>query len=158
MRMANRAVVALLACSVLLAACSSDDDDPVPVDLSGNYIVTDLSIADVDQVVLGGEGEFTSDDYDIAIQIATGETTSVTATSTGAYEAWDDGSFTQDGTFDADGPDGPTPPTAVQCTGSWVGDEDTGVLEIVANCTGGLVIETTLVDVDFVPVARTPAR
>ncbi len=161
MRMARCAATALLALSAVLGACSDDDDEPQAVDLTGDYFVTALSIAGAGQDVQGGIGTFDSESYDVEIDIDVDPgagSTIVTATSVGDYLALDDGTFSQDGTFDADGPAGPTPPTAVQCTGTWDFDDDSGILDIVANCSGGLVIETTLLDEDFAPVLRRGAR
>jgi hypothetical protein len=158
MRMARCAATAVLALSAVLGACSDDnDDEPQPVSLAGAYFVTALSINGVGQTVVGGSGVFDDESYDVEIDMDVDPgagTTIVTATSVGDYVALDDGSFTQDGVFDADGPAGPTPPNNVQCTGTWSFDDDTGILDITANCSGGLVIETTLLDESFAPVLR----
>ncbi len=158
MRMARCAATAVLAFSAVLGACSDDNDnEPQPVSLAGAYFVTALSINGAGQTVEGGSGVFDDESYDVEIDIDTGGGI-VTATSVGDYVALDDGSFTQDGVFDADGPLGPTPPTNVQCTGTWSFDDDTGILDITANCSGGLVIETTLLDETFAPTLRHSAK
>lgn len=161
MRMARCAATAVLALSVVLGACSDDNDnEPQPVSLAGAYFVTALSINGAGQTVVGGSGVFDDESYDVEIDMDVDPgagTTIVTATSVGDYVALDDGSFTQDGVFDADGA-GPTQPTNVQCTGTWSFDDSTGIMDITANCSGGLVIETTLLDEDFAPTLRRSAK
>lgn len=152
MRITRCAAIAVLALSVVLGACSDDDDDPQPVSLAGDYFVTALAINGADQTVQSGSGVFDDETYDIAIGIDAGGGT-VTATSVGDYLALDDGSFTQDGTFDSDGPAG-NPAINVQCEGTWSFDDDSGILDINADCGPGLLIEMTLLDETFAPTLR----
>ncbi len=155
MRMARCAATAVLALSAVLGACSDDnDDEPQPVSLAGAYFVTALSINGFEQPVDEGSGLFDDESYDVAIDIIVAPgtpPTTITATSVGDYVALDDGTFTQDGVFNPGDGSGNIP---VQCTGTWDFDDDSGILDIVANCSGGLVIETTLLDESFAPVLR----
>ena len=107
-----------------LAACS--DDELGVVDLSGSYEVTAIwqglpSETPVLQPI-SGTAELTSTTYQIDIPGV--------ASSEGDYEAFDNGTFTQNGTVTVPG----QPPFDTQCTGTYT--VVNSVLTIDTVCTG----------------------
>lgn len=99
-----------LAAMFTLAACS-DDSAPGKVDLSGAYEVTGYGVSAPSETPVvnpaSGTADITSTNYTITI---TG-----VATSTGTYDAFDNGTFEQDGTVTPVGGD----PFDAQCTGTY---------------------------------------
>lgn len=113
-----------------LAACGDDDDGPLAVDLSGVYEVVAIAFpanATDAPVFLPATGtaELTVTAYEVDI--------ATVGLSEGTYTALDDGTFTQNGTVT---PTGVPDPIAVQCTGTWDVDADTGILSIDTTCLG----------------------
>jgi hypothetical protein len=108
-----------------LAACS-DDSEPGIVDLSGAYEVTAIwqGLPGETPVLtpITGTADLTSTTYDIDIPGV--------ASSEGDYEAFDDGTFTQDGTTTVPGQE----PIATQCSGTY--SIVNSVLTIDATCQG----------------------
>ena len=108
-----------------LAACG-DDSSPGVVNLSGAYEVTGLwqGLPGETPVLapISGTADLTATTYDINIPGV--------ATSTGTYEAFDNGTFTQDGTTTPAGGD----PVATQCTGTYSQVND--ILTIDTTCQG----------------------
>ena len=119
-----------LASVFTLAACSDDPDD-ANQDLSGDYVVTgfgsstDGSVPVV--VAATGTAELSFNTYDISIDASVSNPAIV---STGDYEAFEDGSFTQDGTTSIGG----GAPIATQCTGTWVINNEVTTLD--TTCSG----------------------
>ena len=108
-----------------LAACS-DDSSPGVVDLSGAYQVTGLwqGLPGETPVLapVSGTADLTATTYNINIPGI--------AASEGDYEAFDNGTFTQDGTTTVPGQD----PIATQCTGTYTNVNS--VLTIDTVCQG----------------------
>jgi len=109
-----------------LAACSSDSSGPPATDLSGSYAVTAFwTGAPSDTPALfpvNGTATLTSTTYLIDIPGI--------ATSEGDYAAFDNGTFTQDGTVTLPG----QPAFPTQCTGTYT--IVNSVLTIDTTCTG----------------------
>ena len=99
-----------LAAMFTLAACS-DDSAPGKVDLSGTYEVTGVwqGLPSGTPVLtpVSGTATLTSTNYDVDIPGV--------AASEGVYEAFDNGTFTQDGTTTVPGQD----PFETQCSGTY---------------------------------------
>lgn len=108
-----------------LAACS-DDSSPGVVDLSGAYEVTAIwqGLPGETPVLapISGTATLTTTEYTIDIPGV--------ALSTGTYEAFDNGTFTQDGTTTPAGGD----PIETQCAGTYT--LLNSVLTIDATCQG----------------------
>ena len=119
-----------------LAACG--DDEPGIVDLTGNYEVSGFGVSENPATApvvneASGNAELTSTTYNIAI---TG-----VGTSSGDYEAFDNGTFTQDGTTTPVGGE----PFDTQCTGTYA--IVNSVLTIDTTC-GGVRTATVLTPLD----------
>ena len=119
-----------LASVFTLAACSDNSDDEQQ-DLSGDYVVTGFgSTTDGSAPVVvtaTGTATLSFDTYDISINESA---TNPSIVSTGDYTAFQDGSFTQDGTTSIAG----APAFATQCTGTWA--VSGVVLTLDTTCSG----------------------
>lgn len=97
-----------------LAACSDDSNDATQ-DLSGGYVVTGFWTGAANgtpaPTTATGTADLTSDTYNITINQAP----TPTIVSNGTYAAFQDGSFTQNGTTKV----GDDAPFDTQCTGTW---------------------------------------
>jgi len=121
------ALVALTA-MVTLAACSDDNNAPTRVYLTGDYTVAGLwqgLPADTPdpQPVGGGTGVLTTTNYTITIP-------AIATVSAGTYQAFSDGTFTQDGTVTI----GAAAPQAIQCTGTFTDVADVVTVDTI--CLG----------------------
>ena len=123
---AGAALLALTA-MVTLAACSSDNNDPTPVFLAGNYEVTGIwqgLPADTPVIIpVTGTGVLTNTNYTITIP-------AIATVSAGTYQAFSDGTFTQDGTATVGG----GAPQAIQCTGTFTDESDVVTVDTI--CLG----------------------
>jgi len=133
MRLTRKAVLCAtvaLASVFTLAACSDDSND-ASADLSGDYVVTGIgsSTDGTAPVVVPASGTATLsfDTYNINV---TASATNPSIVSTGSYQAFQDGSFTQDGTTSIDG----GPEIATQCTGTWAKNNEVTTLD--STCAG----------------------
>ena len=134
MRLTRKAVLCAtfaLASVFTLAACSDNNSNDASADLSGDYVVTGLgsSTDGSTPVVVAASGTATLsfDTYDINI---TASATNPAIVSTGDYQAFQDGSFTQNGTTSIDG----GPAIATQCTGTWAKNNQVTTLD--TTCSG----------------------
>ena len=133
MRLTRKAAVAgalfALTSVFTLAACS-DDSSPGVVDLSGAYEVTAIwqGLPGETPVLapITGTADLTTTTYNINIPGV--------AASEGTYEAFDNGTFTQDGTTTIPGQD----PIETQCTGTYT--LVNSVLTIDTTCQGSRTV------------------
>jgi len=123
------ALVALTA-MVTLAACSDNSSNgPTRVYLAGNYTVTGIwqgLPADTPNPVSPGPdatGVLTTTNYTITIP-------AISTVSAGLYEAFSDGTFTQNGTATV----GANPPQDIQCTGTYT--DVSNVVTVDTICLG----------------------
>ncbi len=109
-----------------LAACG--DDETATADLSGDYDVVGFwTGGPTDTPVVTpatGTATMSFDTYDITIN------TPLAVVSSGDYTAFQDGSFTQDGTINIGG----TGDVSVQCTGTWT--QTNAILSLDTTCQG----------------------
>jgi hypothetical protein len=133
MRLTRKAVLCAtfaLASVFTLAACSDDSND-ASADLSGDYVVTGFgsSTNGSTPVVVAASGTATLSFSTYNINI-TASATNPAIVSTGDYQAFQDGSFTQNGTTSIDG----GPAIATQCTGTWAKNNEVTTLD--STCAG----------------------
>lgn len=118
-----------LTAMVTLAACSDDNNGPTRVYLAGNYTVTGFwqgnpgDTPDPQPVGPGATGVLTTTNYTITIPAAS-------TVSAGTYEAFSDGTFTQNGTATVGG----GAPQDIQCTGTFTDASD--VVTVNTICLG----------------------
>lgn len=127
-----------LTAMVTLAACSDDNNGPTRVYLTGDYDVIGLwqglpSETPDPQPVGGGTAVLTTTNYTITIP-------AIETVTTGTYEAFSDGTFTQDGTVTI----AANPPQDIQCTGTFV--EDAGEVTVDTICLGQRTVTVLLRD------------
>jgi hypothetical protein len=117
-----------LTAMVTLAACSDDNNAPTRVYLTGNYTVTGLwqgAPGDTPdpQPVGPATAVLTTTNYSIDIP-------AIETVTAGTYQAFSDGTFTQDGTVTISG----GAPQAIQCTGTFTDVSD--VVTVNTLCLG----------------------
>jgi hypothetical protein len=117
------ALVALTA-MVTLAACSdSSSNGPTRVYLAGNYTVTGVGTSPTTILPVTGTGVLTTTNYTIDIP-------AIQTLSEGLYQAFSDGTFTQNGTATVNG--GAAQP--IQCTGTYT--DASNVVTVDTICLG----------------------
>ncbi len=124
------AALLALTAMVTLAACSDDNNDPTPVFLAGTYEVTGIwqglpsaTPEPLDIAGTGATGVLTNTNYTITIPV-------IATVSAGTYQAFSDGTFTQDGTASVGG----GAPQAIQCTGTFTDVSDVVTVDTI--CLG----------------------